>query len=239
MTRSEKEWINEILCLFFDQRLPNWKVFSPWVQLIAWCWPSSERVRGQEGTIKQSTCRPAPALNTILWPNALRMPELSSLPACRRKQQTTKPPADFYVKRQQKKKKAQCPVFFLVLCSCFITQTKSFINALSWNLKGIIPVMNCIPCGFNCADAAWSADLVKNHCVDGKLYLEKQKKVCKWKTWWHIFIPQYWPHSNMSWFSYTPCMCTHMQNLIYICKTNLYILKLRGSCLQLHIWYIQ
>lgn len=83
-------------------------------------------------------------------------------------------------------KKARALVFcffFLVLCSCFITQTKSFINALSWSLKGIIPVMNYTPCGFNCAHAPWSTDLVKNHCVDGKFYLEKQKKVCKWKAW--------------------------------------------------------
>lgn len=121
---EKREWINEILCLFFDQRLPTWKVFSAWVQLIAWCWLSSERVRGQEGTIKQraklKNIKPAPPLNTILWPNAWRVPELLSPHVCRRKQQTTKPPADFNVKQQQKKSTMPCCCFFFSSCSLFL-----------------------------------------------------------------------------------------------------------------------
>lgn len=214
----KREWINETPCLFFDQRLPTWKALSPWVQHIAGCRLSSERVRGQVGTIKQKNWK-------ISNQCSIKHNSLTKRVKNARTFITTCPRAKatnhknhrliFMSSNNTGGKKHKCPVFFiLLLCSRFITQTKSFINASSWNLKGIITVMNCIPCGFNCADAAWSSDLVNSHCVDGKSYLEKQKKACKWQRWWQtqrIIIPQYCSLSNQSQpiFFYAICVCTH------------------------------
>lgn len=71
-------------------------------------------------------------------------------------------------------------------------------------------------CGSNCADAARSCDLARNHCVDGKSYLEKRKKVCKWQRWrqtQRIIIPQYrsLSYKAQPLFPSTPYLCVHSE----------------------------